>query len=272
MMKQIGYILAIFLLCMACKEDLLETYHGEDAVYFASDASEAVAKYADTTTFSFAFETVADTILKIPVTGLGEVTDYDRKFKVIVEGGNAAAGVNYEPLEEEYVLEAGEIRSYIPVHIYREGAKDTVLAIDLRLVANEYFSQNIPFKKVKYDTVDITRHVVVFTNNISKPKMWTDGMLGYFSEAKFVLLNRELDIKPADWFDDSKRAEIGPKAMGAGVYMVNYLNIFVNNNDYVNMPKDPDAPAANRGYMTFRSMAGDDVKIPASWPDAANVK
>ncbi len=32
----------------------------------------------------------------------------------------------------------------IPIHIYREGLSDTTVSIELRLVANEYFQQDLP--------------------------------------------------------------------------------------------------------------------------------
>lgn len=89
-----------------------------------------------------------------------------------------------------------------------------------------------------------------------------------FLGAKFRLLNEELGIQAASWYDEAQLKDMSDKAKGAGVYMVNYLNDFVQRNDYVNMPKDPDAPAENRGYMTFRNVSGSSVKIPAEWPDA----
>ena len=49
--------------------------------------------------------------------------------------------------------------------------------------------------------------------------------------------------------------------------MVNYIDEYIKAGDYTNMPKDPDAPAENRGYMTFRHASGSN-KIPAEWPDA----
>ena len=124
------------------------------------------------------------------------------------------------------------------------------------------------FTTVKYDTIDITRHVLVFTNQLKKPTAWSEAYLGYFSEAKFRFLNEELGINAAMWYDDSQLIAMNRKAKGAGVYMVNYLNEFIKKNDWVNMPRDLDAPAVNRGYMTFKHVSGA-VEIPAEWPDAA---
>lgn len=268
-MRKIGLLILIIFACWACHEDELDGYSGTDGIYFAALVNNKV-DYTDTTLFSFAFAPVPDTIIRISVRGYGQVVDYDRKFRVAVEGGNAVAGVNFETLEEEYVLKADSVYSYVPVKIFREGTRDTTFYITLRLLPNQDFLHNVPFKKVNGDTVDITRHVIAFTNKLNKPMMWTG--LGYWSEAKFYLLNEELGYKAEDWYDASKRSEMGKKDMGAGTYMVNYLNLFIKNNDYRNMPKDPEAPAANRGYMTFESFSGGKVTIPGSWPDASDIK
>lgn len=265
-MKSMLFILMLFLCCWACKEDDLSTYHGADGIYFASKGTVSSTDYTDSTEFSFAFAPVPDTIIRIVVRGYGEVASYDRKFNVKVEPGNAIEGVNYELLTDECVLRADSVYGCVPVRIYREVAKDTTFYIHLRLEGNEYFAQNLPFKMQGRDSVDITHHKLKFTNILKKPDLWNG--LGYWSEAKFYLICQELVIAPRDWYDDSKKAEISQKAMGGGSYMVNYLNMFVEKNDYVNMPKDPLGP---RGYMTFSSFSGATVNIPGTWPDASEI-
>ncbi|MCM1032082.1 MAG: DUF4843 domain-containing protein [Oscillibacter sp.] len=267
-MKYIFFIALSFCL-LGCEEDQLKFYHGVDNIYFCRRNVSSSQMYVDTTVFSFAFADAPDTLIQLSVRGQGEMRDFDRPFRVAVEGGTAQAGVNFDALEDFYVLEANNVYGTVPVRIYREGLKEKSVSMVIRLLPNEYFVQNMPYTTVKYDTVDITRHVLVFTNQLKQPDAWSEAYLGYFSEAKFRLVNEELGIAAASWYDESRLVEMSNKAKGAGVYMVNYLNEFVKNNDYVNMPKDPDAPAENRGYMTFKnSTSGTAVKIPAEWPDA----
>lgn len=56
--------------------------------------------------------------------------------------------------------------------------------------------------------------------------------------------------------------------MGGSVYLTNYLNSLIKNNDYVNYPKDPDnTNPADKGYLTLP-----DISIPADWPNASEVE
>lgn len=255
----------------SCQEDQLEFYHGVDNIYFYRRNVPSAQIWLDTTLFSFAFADTPDTLLQLPLRGQGEMTAYDRTFRVAVEGGTAEAGVNYEPLQDEYLLKANNIYSSIPIRIYKDGLKDKSVSVVIRLLPNENFIQNMPFTIVKYDTIDITRHVLVFTNQLKQPTAWNEAFLGYFSEAKFRLVNEELGIPAASWYDDSRLVEMSAKARGAGVLMVNYIDEYIKAGDYTNIPKDPDAPAVNRGYMTFKHASGSN-KIPAEWPDADTVK
>lgn len=269
-MKYIPIVLAIICL-WGCREDQLEFYHGVDNIYFYKRNVVSSQAYLDTTVFSFAFADTPDTLIQLAVRGQGEMKDYDRTFRVAVEGGTAQVGVNFEALADEYVLKANTVYSSVPIRIYKEGLKDKSVAVVVRLIPNENFVQNMPVTTVKYDTIDITRHVLVFTNQLKQPDAWNETFLGYFSEAKFRLVNEELGINAASWYDESRLAEMSNKAKGAGVYMVNYLNEFIARNDYINMPKDPDAPEENRGYMTFKHAYGA-IKIPSEWPDASMIE
>lgn len=265
-MKYIIFLLVLWVCCQACQEDDLDTYSGTSGVYFASRANGNSTDYTDHTSFSFAFAPVPDTVVRISVRGYGDVVGYDRPFKVSVEGGNAVEGVNFEILAEELVLKADSIFTYVPVRIFKEGCKDTTLSIDLRLERNEYFVQNVPFKVNGRDSIDITHHVLMFTDKLEMPDLWIG--LGYWSETKFYFLNKEMGVDPEEWYDESKANELFKRVTGMGTYMVNYLNMFVEKNDYVNMPKDPLGP---RGYMTFESSSGNKVTIPASWPAASKI-
>lgn len=269
-MKYILIILAT--LCVwSCQEDELEFYHGVDNIYFYRRNVPSAEVWLDTTIFSFAFADTPDTLIQLSVRGQGEMTAYDRTFRVTVEGGTAQTGINFEPLQNEYVLKANSLYSSVPIRIYKEGLKDKSVSVVIRLLPNENFVQNMPFTVEKYDTIDITRHVLVFTNQIKQPTAWNEAFLGYFSEAKFRLVNEELGIPAASWYDDSRLVEMSAKARGTGVLMVNYIDEYIKAGDYTNMPKDPDAPAENRGYMTFKHASGSN-KIPAEWPDADAVK
>lgn len=266
-MKYIIFIMAMCMCLYACQEDEVDTYQGRNGIYFATRTAYGQTEYNNTTRFSFAFAPVPDTVIRISVRGYGETVAYDRKFGVTVTGRNAVEGVNYEVLTDELVFKADSIVAYVPVRIYREGCKDTALYVDLQLESNESFTTDIPFKLSGRDTIDVTHHVLVFTDKLEKPEAWSG--LGYWSEAKFYFINQEMGIKAEDWYDSSKEDEMFKKMLGIGTYMVNYLNLYVEKDDYANMPKDPRGP---RGYMTFESSSGSKVTIPGTWPDASEIE
>lgn len=266
-MRYLYFLIAVFVCCQACNEDELDTYKGKDGIYFAKrGVGSTVTDYSDTTTFSFAFAPVPDTVIQISVKGFGEVAAHDRKFAVKVEDGNAVEGVCYELLSDQLILPADSVYGFVPVRIFREPTLDTTYNIHLRLLENETFTTNLPVKINTRDTIDVSHHVLVFSDKLEQPKAWM-GM-GYFSSAKFYFLNEEMGLNPADWFDPDKYSEMRSKAMGMGTFMVNLLNQYVDRNDYVNMPKDPQGP---RGYMTFDSFSGSTVTIPGTWPDAKDI-
>ena len=220
-MKQILIFLGIVLLCWSCEEDKLDLYKGSDSIYFCYPklTSEVSNVYMDTTVFSFAMYNVPDTIVRLSVRALGDMVDCDRAFKVKVESATAVAGTNYDELQSEYILPKDSVYGEIPIHIYREGLGDATVSIELRLVSNEYFLQNIPQKIVDKDTIDVTRHVLMFTSKLTKPSMWMESFLGYFSEAKFNFFNQEMGFEATDWFssDNEIKSSSGNKILIANV-------------------------------------------------------
>lgn len=137
-------------------------------------------------------------------------------------------------------------------------------------MANEYFQQDLPRKIVDKDTIDITRHVLMFTSKLTRPSMWMTSMLGYFSEVKFNFFNQEMGFEPGDWFsaDNEIKSSIGNKMIIAKVYFANYLNAIIEAGDPTKMPQDPEnSNEADKGYMTFPG-----VTIPEDWPMASELK
>ena len=93
-MKYIFLIIAAVCL-LGCEEDQLSFYHGVDNIYFYQRNVPSGQVYLDTTLFSFAFADAADTLVHLSVRAQGEMQDYDRTFRVGVEGGSARAGSEF---------------------------------------------------------------------------------------------------------------------------------------------------------------------------------
>ncbi|MEI3422261.1 MAG: DUF4843 domain-containing protein [Butyricimonas faecihominis] len=176
--------------------------------------------YMDTTVFSFAMYNVPDTIVRLSVRALGDMVDRDRAFKVKIESATAVAGTNYDELQSEYILPRTACTGKF-LFIFTGRAWEMLRFLSsCAWFPNEYFLQNIPHKIVDKDTIDVTRHVLMFTSKLTKPSMWMESFLGYFSEAKFNFFNQEMGFEATDWFssDNEIKSSIGNKILIANVY------------------------------------------------------
>ncbi len=264
-MKNI-FVFGILLLACACSEEQLKVYEGEcNSVYFGKDQGEQALGYVDSLMTSFALSNASDSLVQLKICGLGEVTDFDRPLEVVVDSTTAEEGTHFEIIWDQCVLKAGRDVAYLPVLLHRTpDLTKTELAIHFRLASNEYFGQQMPFKKVGNKYLDIRRMSLYFTDKMVKPQVYmdTDAFFGYWSEAKFRTINTVLDIDPREW-TDRKKFPIG-RINGMVAFMRNYLNDLIDPDDpegWKKVLKDP-SPKSHRGYMTFPG-----VKIPVNWPD-----
>lgn len=133
MKKNVIFILLLTILS-SCKSEY-EEYSGTDAIY--------LNEISDTVRFSFTYvdseyETQAQDIhLKV----IGKVADYDRPVNIKFTPVNAVEGVDFEPLEKEYVVKKGEVSLVIPVTMIRTKALQTEeKGIDMELLPNGHFT------------------------------------------------------------------------------------------------------------------------------------
>ena len=154
----------------------------------------------------------------------GQEKDYPRPFKVIVNQDSTTAreGIDYEALQDEYVVEANNSVAYIPVTLYRQPEmKDETITLGLKLVANDYFSltfQNFEQLEghtngdVVYDSLNATMHTIRINDLLTQPTNWlgsTDAsgkefnVFGVFTEKKFNLICKEFNLTYADFMDSN---------------------------------------------------------------------
>ncbi len=260
------FVFGLFLMaCIACSEEQLKVYEGEcNSVYIAKDQFGTFG-YIDSVMTSFAWTVATDSLVEIKVCGLGEITDFDRPFNVVIDSTTAIEGTHFELFRDSCVLKAGEDQTYIPFLLHRtQDLTKKELVIHFHLAPNEYFGQSMPLKKVGNEYIDIRKFSLYFTDKITKPKVYmtSDAFFGYWSEAKFRTINEVLDIDPKEWASTSN-FPIG-RIYGIVNYMKNYLNDLIDPDDpegWKKALKDP-SPDSHRGYMTFPG-----VKIPVTWPD-----
>ena len=227
-MKKIGLYIIVLFFCGACERDLM-SYEGQEAIYFAvqygnSWGTENDWPYMPYTTVEFVNIVGDTTEVNIKVMITGQEKDYPRPFKVIVNQDSTTAreGIDYEALQDEYVVEANNSVAYIPVTLYRQPEmKDETITLGLKLVANDYFSltfQNFEQLEghtngdVVYDSLNATMHTIWINDLLTQPTNWlgsTDAsgkefnVFGVFTEKKFNLICEEFNLTYADFMDSN---------------------------------------------------------------------
>lgn len=100
---------------------------------------------------------------------MGDVVNYDRYFTVSVVDSLTTALVNedYAPLEERYVITAGERDGFVEFTGFRQAKMlDSTYYVTLQLMENEYFSLPMdvwrPLENKDYtkEIQNVVRHVV----------------------------------------------------------------------------------------------------------------
>lgn len=206
----IGTIICILFLSNCSKETM--KYEGTDGVYFAVQWGPS---YTDSTQWAFQSYTPVDFInmhgkthtAKLRVMVTGNKKDHDRKFgvRINMDSTTAVANEDYLPLEQEYVIKAGQLYTDIPVELIRSQSIQTEKRIlGINLISSEDFNLAIPtwyaltpyFTSTRYKTFDATYHQIELTDFITKPKIWYGasnngveaGLWGEFTTKKFLLI------------------------------------------------------------------------------------
>jgi hypothetical protein len=133
---------------------------------------------------------------------LGRSSDQDRPLTVTVSSDNAQEGVDYV-LPQQTVMPAGASSvDYMVVLKRTDALKSERKMIHLTLHANEHF--DLPVSKMEQiaDTVSIVDVRIYFSDMFTKaPAAWDENLLGEFTQQKFELICKVLEINPADFND-----------------------------------------------------------------------
>lgn len=189
----------LFILCLnifllwGCQEAPLQSFEQKNAsIYFYIDSN------SDVTTLSRSFAAISgdELIVDVPVRCSGLPGTEERYFHVTVIDSltDAVAGVDYEPLSENYSFPSEVYQSTFPVRLYRSDAvKNGTVCLALKID-----------KSMDFIPGDKERNVVFikFSDYLEKPENW-DYSLGEWSRVKhlkFLELTGLTDYpSSADW-------------------------------------------------------------------------
>ncbi len=246
-MKRICIIItsAVFagLFWSGCQKDL-DTYQGESGIYFDHMGKETQAILrADTLPFRWGQidGEILEEKLSLQVNLIGNVTDYDRKFRVnviesaIPEGLKdkmkaAVEGVDYQPFETECTIPAHEASTTFEITLLRTEALQTesrvlTLALEETEELKFLYSREVVDKENNRRRIDLQR-VIVMDETLPQPDWWwgdINDIFGDYSMKKAITICNVMEIDRKEWLSQ----EFGNRTaylLFVGQFMQRWLN------------------------------------------------
>lgn len=158
----------------------------------------------DSLDLTFVYEAGDDMEVPVKVQLLGRSADHDRPIAVSVASDNAQEGVDYLLPQQAFMPAGASSMDYMVVLKRTDALKSERKMIQLTLHANEHF--DLPVAKMEQiaDTVSIVDVRIYFSDMFTKaPAAWDENLLGEFTQQKFELICKVLQIDPADFNDPS---------------------------------------------------------------------
>ena len=213
-MKKYIYTLTAFsLLLCGCEKEMIY-FQGEDSLYFDVRSQLGAHEFFTAIPFGATQENSLEIECNVMTTGYPK--EYDREFKVIVntDSTTAVSERDYAPLNESYVIKAGETSTTINITLQRSQAmyNDTLL-LQLQLLPNDHFKtlftnfEDNPGNFLPNDNVlfaynhDASIHNIFIYDVVTQPKGWWKGLWGEFSAKKWRLMMEITDTKIEDYSD-----------------------------------------------------------------------
>ncbi len=206
----------------SCEKDLM-TFQGEDSLYF--DVRRG-AKWIETSKWArwnysevtFGNILSNDTTISLKISATGDVKDYDRPFTVIVrkDSTDLEENTEYEPLEQQYAIKAGERNTIVNVTFHRTARMEgDTLKFQLEILPNKYFALNFnqygdypgmynadnPVREFNKNT-NARFHNLFVDDVLVRPTGWfgteAGGLFGKFSAKKYKYI---MEVTGTNIFD-----------------------------------------------------------------------
>lgn len=192
-------LLALLLLC-SCQQRTPDLFDDITGVYFNNTSFGTTV--TDSMDVTFVYESADMLQVPVRVQLLGRPAGEDRPLDITVTSDNASEGEDYL-LPSAPVLPAdSSYTDYMITLLRTESLKKTRKMIELHLHANDHF--DLPVSEIAQitDTVSVISMRIYFSDMFSKaPAAWEENLVGEFTQQKFELICKVLDIDPADFND-----------------------------------------------------------------------
>lgn len=214
----LGVICCAGLLNASCSEEGFTTFGGEKSgIYLQAVAYTDLygnpQQYTDSITVSFSSykSDVEQLTVRVPVSIMGELKDYDRPFtlKVDEEKSTAIRGEHFDFNDADCVIPANEASTKVPVVLYRHAdlANKTV-RIELCIEDNEYFTVELETYKNSTswnaigNNLSGKRYKIIFNDTYAVTTWWFffgESFFGTWSASKEKRLNELMGWSHLDW-------------------------------------------------------------------------
>ena len=190
------------LLLLSCQERNPGHFIDVSGVYFNN--LTGMMTVTDSTDLTFVYEAEDEVEVPVKVQLLGRTADYDRPLEMNMISENAQEGVDYI-LPQQAVLPAGASSVDYIVTLKRTPAlKKEKKMLHLQILPNEHFGLPVTHVVQLGDSVSVLDYRIYFSDMFTNaPAAWDKNLLGEFSQQKFELICKVLDIDPGDFNDPS---------------------------------------------------------------------
>lgn len=179
-MKHLNLIaILLFLLAFnSCKENEMDTYQNDPAIYFSHTTDSIAYSF-----FTLNSDIPRDTVWVEALT-MGLPANQNRPFALTQTNTNepdaAVAGIHYVPFEDKEVkdsisIKAGAFKRLIPIILLRDKSlKTATKRLVLSVVSNEFFRPGI---------TSLTSYTITTTDTAIKPRLWDSYWAYYLGES-----------------------------------------------------------------------------------------
>ncbi|MBR5567454.1 MAG: DUF4843 domain-containing protein [Bacteroidales bacterium] len=195
-------LLAAFLALVSCVERTPGHFQDISGVYFNN--MTGTMQVTDSLDVTFVYTAGDDLDVPVRVQLLGRTSSDDRAFAITVSSENAEEGIDYVLPADAVIPTGASYADYIVTLKRTEALKSEKKMIFLQIHSNENFGLPVTNVIQYKDTVSTLEYRIYFSDMFTKaPAAWDANLVGVFTQQKFELICKVLDIDPADFNDPS---------------------------------------------------------------------
>lgn len=182
-----------------CNEEEPATFKNINGIYFNNRLANNTI--VDSTNVTFVYTSANSMNIAVKIQALGRPVAYSRPIDINVIGGNAVEGTDFKLITTPE-MPAGTVSLDYNIQLNRttilkQEERDIVLALQ----TNDHFI--LPFEyqiQSGNDTTTVVRYRIIFSDRFTvAPESWNEDFGGTFSQQKFELICRVLEIDPAEF-------------------------------------------------------------------------